>query len=93
MYSVSVFSLTRKPVTLHFIPLAFIRLAVERDVEKGGALGVCNILYDESGYFLLYATMLGVKIVNLYNSRLVRTIGKPENLRLLNLALFQVCSE
>lgn len=65
------------------------RLAVERDVEKGGALGVCNILYDESGYFLLYATMLGVKIVNLHNNRLVRTIGKPENLRLLNLALFQ----
>ena len=73
-----------------FLPLIIIRLAVERDVEKGGALGVCNILYDESGYFLLYATMLGVKIVNLYNSRLVETIGKPENLRLLNLALFQV---
>ncbi|KAG7164943.1 Peptidylprolyl isomerase domain and WD repeat-containing protein 1-like [Homarus americanus] len=65
------------------------RLAVERDVEKGGALAVCNLVYDESGYFLLYATMLGVKIVNLYNNRLVRTIGKPENLRLLNLALFQ----
>lgn len=65
------------------------RLALERDVEKGGALAVCNLLYDESGYFLLYATMLGVKIVNLYNNRLVRTIGKPENLRLLNLALFQ----
>lgn len=68
------------------------RLAVERDVEKGGALGVCNLVYDESGYFILYATMLGVKVVNLYNNRLVRTIGKPENLRLLNLALFQVSS-
>ena len=66
------------------------RLAVERDVEKGGALGVCNLVYDESGHFLLYATMLGVKVVNLYNNRLVRTIAKPENLRLLNLALFQV---
>lgn len=66
------------------------RLAVERDVEKGGALSVCNLVYDESGYFILYATMLGVKVVNLYNNRLVRTIGKPENLRLLNLALFQV---
>ncbi|KAK4312296.1 hypothetical protein Pmani_016263 [Petrolisthes manimaculis] len=65
------------------------RLAVERDVEKVGSPGVCNLLYDESGHMLLYATMLGVKIVNLHTNRLVRTIGKPENLRLLNLALFQ----
>ncbi|XP_064088885.1 peptidylprolyl isomerase domain and WD repeat-containing protein 1-like isoform X3 [Macrobrachium nipponense] len=65
------------------------RMAVERDVEKGGALGVCNLVYDESGHFLLYATMLGVKVVNLFTNRLVRTIGKPENLRILNLALFQ----
>ncbi|KAL7646060.1 UNVERIFIED_CONTAM: hypothetical protein RMT77_002961 [Armadillidium vulgare] len=65
------------------------RLAVERDVEKGGPLTTCNLLFDESGYFLLYATLLGIKVVNLWTNKLVRTIGKPENLRLLYLALFQ----
>ncbi|RXG73644.1 hypothetical protein Avbf_04033, partial [Armadillidium vulgare] len=64
-------------------------LAVERDVEKGGPLTTCNLLFDESGYFLLYATLLGIKVVNLWTNKLVRTIGKPENLRLLYFALFQ----
>lgn len=63
------------------------RLAVERDVEKSGALG--NLIFDESGYLLLYPTILGVKVVNLYTNKLVRTIGKPENFRLQQLALFQ----
>jgi len=63
------------------------RLAVERDVEKGGA--VSHLIFDESGHFLLYPTLLGVKVINLVNNRLVRTIGKPENLRMLHLALFQ----
>ncbi|MCL4153356.1 UNVERIFIED_CONTAM: hypothetical protein GTU68_051102 [Idotea baltica] len=65
------------------------RLAVEREVEKGGSLATCNLLFDESGYFLLYATLLGIKVINLYTNRLVRTIGKPENLRLLYLGMFQ----
>ena len=59
-------------------------------MEKGGGLALCSITYDETGNFLLYPTMLGVKVVNLVSNRLVRTIGKPENLRILNLALFQV---
>ena len=64
------------------------RLAVERDVEKSGNLG--GLTYDSSGYLLLYPTLLGVKVVNVYTARLVRTIGKPENFRILQLALFQV---
>jgi len=39
---------------------------------------------------LLYSTMLGVKIVNINNGKVVRTIGKQENLRLLKIALYQV---
>uniref|UniRef100_A0A6A7FWL0 peptidylprolyl isomerase n=1 Tax=Hirondellea gigas TaxID=1518452 RepID=A0A6A7FWL0_9CRUS len=63
------------------------RLAVEREVEKSGALG--NLVYDASGYLLLYPTLLGVKVVNVYTNKLVRTIAKPENFRILQLALFQ----
>ena len=66
------------------------RMAAERDLEKSEAINLANIVFDESGFFVLYATMLGVKVVNLFNNRCVKIIGKPENLRPLNLAIFQV---
>ncbi|PSN40014.1 Peptidylprolyl isomerase domain and WD repeat-containing protein 1 [Blattella germanica] len=64
-------------------------MAAERDLEKSEAINLGNIIFDESGYFVLYATMLGVKVVNLFTNRCVKIIGKPENLRPLKLALFQ----
>ena len=66
------------------------RMAVEKEMEKGGPLARCNLLFDESGFFLMYATLLGIKVVNLHTNKLVRTLGRPENLRLLFLAIFQV---
>lgn len=66
------------------------RMAAERDLEKSEAINLANIVFDESGNFVMYATMLGVKVVNLHTNRCVRMVGKPENLRLLQLALFQV---
>nr|CAD7264168.1 unnamed protein product [Timema shepardi] len=66
------------------------RMAAERDLEKSDALNLANIVYDESGHFVMYSTMLGVKVVNLYTNKMVGIIGKPENLRPLKLALFQV---
>jgi peptidylprolyl isomerase domain and WD repeat-containing protein 1 len=65
-------------------------MAAERDLEKCEAINLGNIIFDESGYFVLYATMLGVKVVNLYTNKCVKIIGKPENLRPLKLALYQV---
>jgi peptidylprolyl isomerase domain and WD repeat-containing protein 1 len=65
-------------------------MAAERDLEKSEAINLGNIIFDESGYFVLYATMLGIKVVNLYTNRCVKIIGKPENLRPLKLALYQV---
>lgn len=65
-------------------------MAAERDLEKSEAVNLGNIIFDESGYFVLYTTMLGIKVVNLYTNRCVKIIGKPENLRPLKLALYQV---
>ncbi|XP_043225175.1 peptidylprolyl isomerase domain and WD repeat-containing protein 1-like isoform X2 [Amphibalanus amphitrite] len=65
------------------------RMAVERELEKSSALNLSTVLFDESGHFLMYATMLGVKLINLHTNRLVKLIGKPENVRFLQLALFQ----
>jgi len=38
------------------------RMAIERDLEKTEAIHNSNLLFDNSGYFLLYGTMLGVKV-------------------------------
>lgn len=65
-------------------------MAMERDFEKSDSWKLMNLAFDESGYLLLYPTMLGVKVVNLYTNRCVRLLGKPENLRVLRIALFQV---
>lgn len=65
-------------------------MATERDLEKSEAVQLANVLFDASGHFIVYATMLGVKVVNLVTNRCVAMIGKPENLRPLHLALFQV---
>lgn len=65
------------------------RMAVERELDKTET-NLGNIIFDESGYIILYPTMLGVKMVNLYTNRCIKIMGKPENIRPMQLALFQV---
>ncbi|CAG7834170.1 unnamed protein product [Allacma fusca] len=65
------------------------RMAVERDLEKSEMLKMSNLTFDESSNFLLYPTVIGVKIVNIVTNRMVRLIAKPENLRILQIAVFQ----
>ncbi|KAK4877804.1 hypothetical protein RN001_010310 [Aquatica leii] len=65
------------------------RMAVERDLEKSDSSHLANIQYDKSGNFILYTTLLGIKLVNIQTNRCIRIIGKNENLRLLQIALYQ----
>lgn len=65
------------------------RMANERDLEKSEHLGHANIVFDDSGHFVLYPTMLGVKVVNIETNRCVKILGKGDNLRPLHVALFQ----
>ncbi|CAK1584908.1 unnamed protein product [Parnassius mnemosyne] len=65
------------------------RMATERELEKSESIHLANVVFDASGHFVCYATMLGVKVVNLVTNRCVAMLGKPENLRPLHLALFQ----
>ncbi|KAJ3342741.1 hypothetical protein HDU93_001313 [Gonapodya sp. JEL0774] len=67
------------------------RTAVEKEVsEKGaGQGGTGNVVFDESGNFILYATLLGIKIVNIRTNKVVRVVGKGETIRFLHLALYQ----
>lgn len=65
------------------------RVAIEREVEKSDSLRMANAVFDDSGYFLLYSTMLGIKVVNVYTNRCVKILGKDENVRFCGIALHQ----
>ncbi|XP_018329103.1 peptidylprolyl isomerase domain and WD repeat-containing protein 1 [Agrilus planipennis] len=65
------------------------RMAVERDLEKTDSFHLANVIFDKSGYFILYATMLGIKLVNIHTNTCVKIIGKQENFRILHIALYQ----
>lgn len=58
--------------------------------QASGALDRQNAIFDESGNFLIYCTMLGVKVVNVVTNKLVRMLGRHENVRFLHATLFQV---
>ncbi|XP_017097517.3 peptidylprolyl isomerase domain and WD repeat-containing protein 1 [Drosophila bipectinata] len=65
------------------------RMAAERDLEKTSHNTTLNILFDSTGHFLLYPTMLGIKVVNVVTNRCVTILGKTDNIRPLQVALFQ----
>ncbi|KAI0699305.1 hypothetical protein C8T65DRAFT_581357 [Cerioporus squamosus] len=70
------------------------RLAVERELELPGAddriPGMwINAVWDESGSFVIYPTLLGIKVVNTVTNRVVRLLGKDETVRFMHLTLYQ----
>lgn len=66
------------------------RMAVEKEIEKTETAPPANAIFDESSNFLIYATLLGIKIVNLHTNKVSRILGKVENNdRFLRIALYQ----
>ena len=48
------------------------RSAVEHELDASPAALSQNAIFDETGHFLLYASLLGVKIVNVETNRVVK---------------------
>ena len=65
------------------------RLAVERDLEQTSTRSKVNVIFDESGHFILYGSLLGIKAINTLTNRVVKVFGKDEAFRAVNLALYQ----
>eukprot|EP01117_Protostelium_nocturnum_P018673 TRINITY_DN7855_c0_g1_i1.p1 TRINITY_DN7855_c0_g1~~TRINITY_DN7855_c0_g1_i1.p1 ORF type:complete len:617 (-),score=251.02 TRINITY_DN7855_c0_g1_i1:38-1888(-) len=70
------------------------RTTVEQELETAWSSDnpppSANVIFDDSGYFILYPTMIGIKIVNLYTNRVVGLLGKSEtNNRFLHISLYQ----
>jgi peptidylprolyl isomerase domain and WD repeat-containing protein 1 len=66
------------------------RIAVEKEMRKSSALMYQQAMFDESCNFLVYPSLVGIKVVNLHSNKLVRILGKVEQTeRFLAMALFQ----
>ncbi|KAI0387258.1 hypothetical protein F5Y04DRAFT_239777 [Hypomontagnella monticulosa] len=65
------------------------RLAAEREIESSTLRDKVNVIFDESGHFILYGSILGVKVLNTYTNQVVKVYGKDEHLRPVNLAIYQ----
>ncbi|KAH8104727.1 hypothetical protein BXZ70DRAFT_611890 [Cristinia sonorae] len=70
------------------------RLAAERELELPGPDGRIpgmwsNAIWDETGAFVIYPTLLGIKVVNTVTNRVVRLMGKDETVRWMYLTLYQ----
>ena len=65
------------------------RIAVERELEHPAVRNKMNVIFDESGHFILYGSILGTKVINTLSNRVVKLYGREEPFRPLNIALYQ----
>ncbi|KAL0076192.1 peptidyl-prolyl cis-trans isomerase cyp15 [Phycomyces blakesleeanus] len=65
------------------------RLAIDKELEKSSQASFINAVFDESSNFIIYATLLGIKVVNISTNKVSRLIGKSETHRFVNVSLYQ----
>ncbi|KUI67878.1 Peptidyl-prolyl cis-trans isomerase cyp15 [Cytospora mali] len=65
------------------------RLAIEREVESPTHRNQANVIFDESGHFIIYGSIVGIKVLNTYTNQVVKVFGKDEQFRALNLTIYQ----
>ena len=70
------------------------KMAFEKELEKlNSAFSLSNIVFDKTSNFIMYPSVNGIKLVNIYTNKIISVIGKGENLRFLNIALSQASDE
>ena len=65
------------------------RMATERELDNPAVRWQVNVVFDESGHFIIYGSLLGIKVINTLTNRVVKVYGKEEPFRALNLCLYQ----
>eukprot|EP01033_Poteriospumella_lacustris_P006501 gene6501-4680_t len=67
------------------------RISVERELDATPeAMAFSNVVFDETGHFLLFASLRGIKVVSLATNAVVRIIGQGERAeRFIHIALYQ----
>lgn len=65
------------------------RLAVERELEHSSVQPRMSVIFDETGHFILYGSIAGIKVVNTLTNRVVKSYAREEPFRALDLSLYQ----
>lgn len=65
------------------------RMATEREIETPAFRNRWNVIFDETSHFIMYGSIMGTKVINTYTNRVVKVYGQEENIRALNLAMYQ----
>lgn len=65
------------------------RMALERELGTAATDTSCNVCFDESSKFIIYSSLLGIKMVNTVTNKCVCLLGKDESVRFLQVALYQ----
>jgi len=64
------------------------RMALESSLDSG-TLQHANVIFDETGHFIIFGTLAGIKILNLSTNKIARILGKDEAIRPMNIAVYQ----
>lgn len=64
------------------------RMALESSLGSA-AFEKANIIFDETGNFIIFGSLAGIKVLNLSSNKIVRSIGKEESIRPMHLAIYQ----
>ncbi|KAK5241109.1 Peptidyl-prolyl cis-trans isomerase cyp15, partial [Cryomyces antarcticus] len=54
------------------------RLAVEKEVDNPAVRNRINVIFDETGHFILYGSILGTKVINTLTNKVVKVYGRDE---------------
>jgi peptidylprolyl isomerase domain and WD repeat-containing protein 1 len=67
------------------------KLATEKEIEKYiDVVPPINVQFDETSQFIMYSSILGIKLIDLYINKTIKILGKPETgERFLTINLFQ----
>ncbi|PVU88454.1 hypothetical protein BB561_005853 [Smittium simulii] len=65
------------------------KLAIERELIRSDFIKTSNVIFDDSSSFIIYSSVLGIKIKHIFNSSVSRLIGLTEPHRFINIALWQ----
>lgn len=65
------------------------KIGMEQELDHALIRPRMNVIFDETGNFILYGSMFGTKVINTLTNRVVKVYGQEESFRPLNLALYQ----
>lgn len=65
------------------------RVGIEKELDEPNLRRRVNVIFDESGHFIIYGSLLDTKVINTVTNKVARVYGKDESFRALHLTMYQ----